>query len=177
MAPEVARIKSGSRNHLYYGDNIDVLPELKDESVDLIYLDPPFNSKRAYNVLFRENDTEESEAQVRAFEDYWKWDAAAEATYRDLVEPHGRRRAIPERLIVLIEAFRRSIGEKNMTAYLVMIAARMSEMWRVLKPTGSLYLHCDPTASHYLKLILDSVFGPEHFLNEVIWKRTSAHWG
>jgi DNA modification methylase len=163
-------------NVLCYGDNLPILREfIKDESVDLIYLDPPFNSQRAYNVIFKEEDAAEPEAQVKAFDDYWRWDASAEATYQDLVNPRPHTRGAPERLIVLIESLRKSLGDGNMLAYLVMMSVRLLELHRVLKPTGSLYLHCDPTASHYLKLLLDAVFGPDKFRSEIVWKRSGAH--
>ena len=167
--------KAGRLNRLYYGDNLNWLPEVPSESVDLIYLDPPFNSKRAYNAIFRGPDGKESAAQVQAFTDYWEWTTAVEKTYTELVGPGVRGRRAPEKLVTFIEAIRRLLGDNNMAAYLVMMAARMTEMWRVLKPTGSLYLHCDPTASHYLKVILDSTFGPENFISEIIWKRYGAH--
>lgn len=151
-------------NTLYYGDNLDILHQhIPDESVDLIYLDPPFNSNRNYNVLFKEESGKESEAQIVAFEDTWHWNQAAEDTYRDLVVDVGGNMAM------MIGALRSFIGTNQMMAYLVMMAARLVELHRVLKPTGSLYLHCDPTASHYLKIVLDTVFGSKHFRNEIIW--------
>lgn len=157
-------------NTLFYGDNLDILREHIDaDSVDLIYLDPPFNSSRSYNVLFKNESGEEAQAQITAFEDTWHWNATAEQTYKDLVTLGD------ERVSSMIGALRQSIGTNQMMAYLVMMAARLAELHRVLKRTGSLYLHCDPTASHYLKMILDAVFGPVQFRNEIIWKRTSAH--
>jgi len=162
-------------NRLYYGDNLQWLPEISPESVDLVYLDPPFNSKRAYNAIFRGPDGKESAAQVQAFSDYWEWTPAVERTYHQLINPGPRGHRVPEKLITFLEAIRRLLGDNNMAAYLIMMAARMTEMWRVLKPTGSLYLHCDPTASHYLKVILDSTFGPENFIGEIVWKRYGAH--
>lgn len=159
-------------NKLFYGDNLDILRNrdyFPNACIDLIYLDPPFNSNRSYNVLFKDESGLDSEAQITAFDDTWHWGYAAEETYRDLVMD------APERVSTAIEALRRLIGENQMMAYLVMMAARLVELHRVLKPTGSLYLHCDPTASHYLKILLDAVFGPERFVNEIIWKRTSAH--
>jgi site-specific DNA-methyltransferase (adenine-specific) len=159
-------------NTLYYGDNLDVLrAHVKDESVDLIYLDPPFNSARSYNVLFKEHDTE-SEAQIQAFEDTWRWDVKAEKTYTTLTDPNAEAHRAPEKLVMLIEALRKFLGQSDMMAYLVMMAVRLVELRRVLKPTGSLYLHCDPTAAHYLKLVLDAVFGVDHFINEITWERT-----
>lgn len=159
-------------NTLFYGDNLDILrsrDHFPNACVDLIYLDPPFNSNRSYNVLFKDESGLDSEAQITAFDDTWHWGYAAEDTYRELLTE------APERVSTAIEALRRLIGANQMMAYLVMMAARLVELHRVLKPTGSLYLHCDPTASHYLKILLDAIFGPENFRNEIIWKRTSAH--
>lgn len=158
-----------NNNTLFYGDNLDILREyIPDESVDLIYLDPPFNSQRTYNVLFKYESGKDSEAQIAAFDDTWHWNASAEETYHYLVT------AAPDRVSQMIAALRQFIGPSQMLAYLVMMAARLVELHRVLKPTGSLYLHCDPTASHYLKIILDSIFGPENFLNEITWQRTAV---
>lgn len=157
-------------NQLYFGDNLDVLREsVPSGSVDLVYLDPPFNSKRDYNLLFKSPEGGESHAQITAFEDSWHWGEQAEREY-DQILKSGHTQVAD-----LISAFRSFLGENDLMAYLVMMANRLLELHRVLKPTGSLYLHCDPAASHYLKLVLDGVFGPENFLNEVIWKRTSAH--
>jgi site-specific DNA-methyltransferase (adenine-specific) len=156
-------------NQLYYGDNLQILREyIADETVDLIYLDPPFNSARNYNVLFKDEKGAEAEAQITAFKDTWHWDIAAEATYHQLVL-HA-----PPHVSNTIEALRAFVGSSQMMAYLVMMTARLLELHRVLKPTGSLYLHCDPTASHYLKILLDAVFGGENFVNELIWKRQNA---
>lgn len=158
-----------TENTLFYGDNLKVLREyIPDESVDLIYLDPPFNSNRNYNVLFKDERGTDSEAQIVAFEDTWHWNEAAQQTYDEL------RKQAPDHVTRMIEALHDFIGTNQMMAYLVMMAARLFELHRVLKSTGSLYLHCDPTASHYLKIILDTIFGPEQFRNEIIWKRTSA---
>lgn len=157
-------------NQLYYGDNLRVLrEEIRDESVDLVYLDPPFNSAANYNVLFREASGEQSAAQIMAFEDTWHWTHESEAAYQELVTE------APERLARLVEAMRQMLGTSDMMAYLVMMAPRLSELHRVLKPTGSIYLHCDTTASHYLKQVLDNIFGFKQFRSEIIWKRTSAH--
>jgi len=158
------------KNKLYYGDNLQILREyIQDESTDLIYLDPPFNSNRNYNVLFKNKDGLESESQIAAFEDTWLWNHAAEAAYYDIVTN------APEQVIRMISSLRQFIGANQMMAYLVMMTARLIELHRVLKPSGSLYLHCDSTASHYLKIVLDTVFGIENFRNEIIWKRTSSH--
>ncbi len=159
-----------TENTLFYGDNLDILREyVPSESVDLVYLDPPFNSNRSYNVLFKEESGTESAAQITAFEDTWHWNAAAAQTYHDLVLEGSPR------VSDMIEALHKFVGENQMMAYLVMMAARLVELHRVLKPTGSLYLHCDPTASHYLKIILDAIFDPRNFVNEIIWRRTRAH--
>ena len=157
-------------NILYYGDNLDILQgHIPDESVDLIYLDPPFNSRRQYNVLFKERSGTPSSAQIRAFSDTWHWDRKAEAIYQDVVVK------APLQVSKAIEALREFIGSNDVMAYLVMMTVRLVELHRALKSTGSLYLHCDPTASHYLKVILDTIFGTGNFRNEILWKRTSAH--
>ena len=136
-------------NMLYYGDNLDILRRhIPDESVDLIYLDPPFNSSRNYNVLFRESNGTAAPAQIRAFEDSWTWDQQAVETLDELTQ------TAPVALVSLLNAFVPFLGHSPMTAYLVMMAIRLVELRRVLKPTGSIYLHCDPTASHYLKMVM-----------------------
>ena len=156
-------------NVLYYGDNLDVLRRhIAGESIDLVYLDPPFNSNATYNVLFAEPHGERAASQIQAFEDTWTWDDSAAWSYKQTVEAGGK-------VSDALRAFHTLLGPSNMLAYLAMMAPRLVELRRVLKPTGSLYLHCDPTASHYLKLLLDAVFGPVNFRNEVIWKRTGAH--
>lgn len=161
---------SRTQNVLYYGDNLDILHDhIATASVDLAYLDPPFNSNRSYNVLFKDERGRESAAQIAAFEDTWHWNQATELAYHKLVTQG------PPQVVELVAALRRFVGRSQMMAYLVMMTARLVELHRVLKPTGSLWLHCDSTASHYLKIILDTIFGPEHFVNEIIWKRTSAH--
>ncbi|MDE2787705.1 MAG: DNA methyltransferase [Chloroflexota bacterium] len=159
-----------SPNRLYFGDNLDILRQyVADESVDLIYLDPPFNSNATYNVLFRERSGEESAAQITAFEDTWHWGWESETAFQDVVT-RG-----PDRVGSLLAALRQFLGQNDMMAYLTMMAQRMVELHRVLKPTGSIYLHCDPTASHYLKLLMDAVFGYGSFRSEIIWRRQSAH--
>jgi DNA modification methylase len=156
-------------NHLYYGDNLEVLRlHVKDESVDLVYLDPPFKSNQDYNVLFAEKDGTAAAAQFRAFEDTWEWNQDSAGMYEQLVEGGGR-------VSDVMQAFRRFLGTNDMLAYLTMMAPRLVELRRVLKSTGSIYLHCDPTASHYLKLLMDAVFGPQCFRSEIIWKRSTAH--
>jgi len=159
-------------NSLYYGDNLQVLRDhIPEESVDLVYLDPPFNSNASYNVLFREKSGEESPAQIKAFTDTWEWTVETERTFEeDIILNPGTPAAVKE----MITAFRDFIGRNAMMAYLVMMTPRLVELRRVLKPTGSLYLHCDPTASHYLKIVLDTVFGAANFRNEVVWKRSDS---
>jgi DNA modification methylase len=159
-------------NTLYNEDNLVVLRDcFPNECVDLIYLDPPFNSKADYNVLFKEKTGEESHAQMRAFTDFWKWDVESKHAYNYLIN------SSPERVSNLVVAFHDSLGKSDMLAYVVMMCVRLLELHRVLKPTGSIFLHCDPTASHYLKLLMDSIFGANNFMNEIVWKRTSAHSG
>lgn len=154
-----------TKNLLYYGDNLVVMQRnLPSEFVDLVYLDPPFNSGKDYNVLFREHDGTRATAQIKAFKDTWQWDQAAWESYQEIV------RNGPEHVSRTMQAFRQIVGEKtDMLAYLAMMAPRLVELHRVLKNTGSIYLHCDPTASHYLKLLMDSVFGPGNFVNEIVW--------
>jgi DNA modification methylase len=157
-------------NTLFFGDNLDILREhLADESIDLIYLDPPFNSKRDYNLLFKTPKGYASEAQITAFEDSWHWGDQAEHEFDEILHQPNTDAA------EMIQSLRRFLHENDMMAYLVMIGNRLLELHRVLKLTGSLYLHCDPTASHYLKMVMDAIFGPENFHNEIIWKRQSAH--
>ncbi|PZU64979.1 MULTISPECIES: DNA methyltransferase [Sphingobium] len=161
---------NGTVDRLYYGDNLDILrAHIGDESVDLVYLDPPFNSNASYNILFRSPTGIGADASIEAFDDSWSWGPAAAGALMDITNSGNHR------LHVLMQAMRTAIGENAMMAYLVMIAVRLQELHRVLKPTGSFYLHCDPTASHYLKLVLDAVFGVENFRNEIVWRRTNAH--
>ena len=158
------------KNRLYFGDNLDILRNhVDDASVDLIYLDPPFNSNANYNVLFQEKTGQQSAAQITAFEDTWHWNLDSESAYRDVVTNAAGK--LPN----LLQAMRSFLGDNDMMAYLTMMAQRMVQLHRVLRDAGSIYLHCDPTASHYLKLLMDAVFGPENCRNEIIWKRTSAH--
>jgi site-specific DNA-methyltransferase (adenine-specific) len=160
---------SDAPNILYYGDNLDILRRyVADESVDLVYLDPPFNSNATYNVLFAEHHGEQAASQIKAFEDTWTWDLSAEWSYKNTVEAGGQ-------VSKALQAFHTLLGPSNMLAYLAMMAPRLMELRRVLKPSGSIYLHCDPTASHYLKLLMDAVFGPRAFRSEITWKRAYAH--
>ena len=150
------------KNLLYYGDNLDVLRRhIDDDTVDLVYLDPPFKSNQDYNVLFAEQDGTRAAAQIKAFEDTWEWNIEAEQACLDLIEQGGR-------ISQAMEAFRSFLKNSDMMAYLAMMAPRLVELRRVMKPTASIYLHCDPTASHYLKVIMDAIFGPENFRNEII---------
>jgi len=165
-------------NRLYYGDNLEILRKyVETESVDLIYLDPPFNSKADYNVLFKNRSGQESTAQATAFKDTWEWDdKAAEAYHELMMNP-----AMPKQLQDLMQALKVFLtgdtGNRgnSMMAYLTMMALRLVELHRVLKPTGSLYLHCDPTASHYIKMVMDAVFGFESYRTEITWRRSTAH--
>lgn len=166
--PEIVKNRT-----LFFGNNLKVLREKfpSDEGYfDLVYLDPPFNSKRGYNVLFKEG-SEDSQAQIQAFEDTWHWNADAKAQFEDLVG----NPAYPEKISDLMLGMEKLVGHNDVMAYLTMMTVRLIEIHRVLKETGSLYLHCDPTASHYLKLVLDAIFGHEGFRNEIIWRRTGAH--
>jgi len=161
-------------NKLFYGDNLDVLRKrIDNESVDLVYLDPPFNSARNYNVLFGRHkvvDGGSDAAQIQAFSDTWVWTPTTDEQYRSYVTGQ-----LPIRVADALKAFRTLLGENDAMSYLVNMAPRLVELYRVLKPTGSLYLHCDPTMSHYLKVLLDAIFGPTNFRNEIVWKRTSSH--
>jgi site-specific DNA-methyltransferase (adenine-specific) len=159
-------------NQLHYGDNLRVLRDsIRDESVDLIYLDPPFNSNAGYNILFKGPAGSDSTAQIEAFDDTWHWNDSAEAAFGDVMR--GGNANVSQ----MLRAMRSFLGDNDMMAYLAMMAVRLIELHRVLKPTGSLYLHCDPTASHYLKILLDAVFGKGGFQNEIIWKRSGSHGG
>ena len=151
-------------NTIYYGDNLPIIKKyIKDESIDLIYLDPPFNSKKQYNMIYKEPSGKISEAQSLAFDDTWKWNEETQRTYEELIINGDHD------VVSAIKAFYSMFGTADITAYLVMMSSRLVELQKTLKPTGSIYLHCDPTASHYLKIIMDSIFGVENFQNEIIW--------
>ncbi len=155
------------KNKLYLGDNLPIMRErIPDESVDLVYLDPPFNSKAKYNVMCGKRSESETRERMTAFEDTWRWGEQSEAEFKELLA------CGPGKLTDLVRTLRSFLGPSHMTAYLVMMAARLVELHRVLRRTGSVYLHCDPTASHYLKLVMDSVFGHGNFRNEIVWKRS-----
>lgn len=160
----------GMANHLYYGDNLQVLRKhVKTESVDLIYLDPPFNSQATYNILFKSPAGVRSQAQIEAFQDTWYWNESAEGAFDEVM--HSGNSDVAE----MLNSMRSFLKENDMMAYLTMMAVRLLELHRVLKPTSSLYLHCDPTASHYLKLLMDAIFGADTFRNEIVWQRTNVH--
>lgn len=154
-----------TQNRLFYGDCLDVLRNLESESVDLVYLDPPFNSKRDYNAFFSTEAHKDADAQITAFEDTWHWGEQAQKEYNDLLQ-NPEAGSLGE---TLLPALRQFLAESDMMAYLVMMASRLVELRRILKSTGSLYLHCDPTASHYLKIILDGIFESSNFRNEIVW--------
>jgi len=138
------------KNNLYYGENMKILRDfIPDESVDLIYLDPPFNSKATYNILFKEQDGKAPASQVQTFEDTWHWNQDTEYTYQEII------REGPEKIAALIQSLHNFLGPNDMMAYLTLMAIRLVELGSVLKSTGSIYLHCDPTASHYIKLVMD----------------------
>lgn len=171
----LAMAAQGWKNHLYYGDNLEVLRNsIATESVDLVYLDPPFNSNRNYNVLFANDGSQrhaaDASAQIEAFEDTWVWTPETERQYQQHISG-----GLPTRVADALTAMRMLLGENDASAYLVNMAPRLVELHRVLKFTGSLYLHCDPTMSHYLKILLDAIFDPRNFRNEIIWRRTGAH--
>jgi site-specific DNA-methyltransferase (adenine-specific) len=148
---------------LFFGDNLEVLRRhLPDESVDLVYLDPPFNSNRSYNVIFQQRDGRKAAGQLKAFDDTWVWSMESARVYQEVVEAGGD-------VSRALRAFRDLLGTNDMLAYLTMMAPRLAELRRIVKSSGSLVLHCDPTASHYLKMLLDATFGPKNFRNEIAW--------
>ena len=149
---------------LHLGDNLTVMCGMASETVDLVYLDPPFNSNRNYKIVFRGHEGLKADTHLPAFEDVWKWGDATEALFEELVR-ECRGQKIAETLSGLLNV----VGRDRLMAYLVNITPRLVEIHRLLKQTGSVYLHCDPTASHYLKVIMDAVFGREHFRNEIVW--------
>lgn len=158
--------------NLYFGDNLQILKDhIPTESIDLVYLDPPFNSKATYNILFSELSGEQSKAQIEAFDDTWHWTDEAEKTFQMIVD------SAPAEVVDMILAFKKFIKKNDMLAYLTMMTIRLLELHRVLKPTGSIYLHCDPTASHYLKVVMDTIFGATNFINEVVWYKNSGGIG
>jgi len=162
------------KNTLYYGDNLDVLRKyIKDETVDLCYCDPPFNSKRNYNQIYNNIGTEDR-AQAQAFVDTWTWDDHAGAGFAQLLANEPAR--FTSQTIELMKGLHAVLGKGSLLAYLVSMTLRITEIHRVLKPTGSFYLHCDSTASHYLKLVLDTIFVTQggEYQNEIIWKRKTG---
>lgn len=168
--PEIPLVGFKMTNAFFFGDNLHILREyIPDESVDLIYLDPPFNSNATYNLLFKSPDKSRwPDAQIETFEDTWRWNESSELIFDELIHSCSK---VGE----TIRALRQILGANDMMAYLTMMAVRLVELHRVLRPSGSFYLHCDPTASHYLKILIDAVFGAQNFKNEITWKRTTAH--
>lgn len=153
-----------SENTLYYGDNLEILKNyINDNSIDLIYLDPPFNSKTDYNILYKEPTGEPSKAQITAFEDTWHWGEETEAMFQEIIK------TAPTNVIEMMQVFRKFLNLNDVMAYLTMMCIRLVHLRRVLKPTGSIFLHCDPTTSHYLKILMDAIFGKQNFKNEIIW--------
>jgi DNA modification methylase len=171
----VGNNEMAENNYLFYGDNLEVLRKhIKDETVDLCYIDPPFNSQRNYNQIYN-NIGNEDLAQSQAFIDTWIWDDIAIAGYDELISnPNGR---FTPKTVELIKGLRAVLGEGSLLAHLVSVTLRVTEIQRILKPTGSFYFHCDPTASHYIKLVLDGIFCSQggEYVNEITWKRTTAH--
>jgi site-specific DNA-methyltransferase (adenine-specific) len=166
--------KAKPPNSLYYGDNLEIMRKyLRDESVDLCYMDPPFNSNRSYNQIYSKPGESQDAAQAQAFIDTWEWDTRAMAGFKEILEnAHAR---FSKQLVDLVRGLHRVLGEHSLFAYLVGMSLRLVEIHRILKTTGSFYLHCDPTASHYLKIMLDAIFDPANFRNEIIWRRSGAH--
>lgn len=162
-------------NVLFYGDNLPVLRDMPDQSVDLVYLDPPFNSNRDFSAIFRDESGQRSAAQINAFEDTWHWGPSAQEHYDYLTNTGIHKGRISSEVTAIIAAVAVALGKNQMTAYLVEMTVRLVELRRILKPTGTIYLHCDPTASHYLKIVMDAIFGPERMFAEIVWKRTTTH--
>lgn len=159
-------------NILYYGDNLDILKKyIKDETIDLCYIDPPFNSKRNYNQIYN-NIGKEDKAQAQAFVDTWTWDDYAIKGYEDICQSGKYNKKCVE----LIIGLRKVLGDSSLMSYLISMTLRIAQIYRVLKPTGSFFLHCDPTSSHYLKLVIDSIFCSQggDFQNEIVWCYTSG---
>lgn len=161
---------------LYYGDNLEILQRfVSDETVDLVYLDQPFNKNKAYSLIFRDESGRTSDAQLATLEDYWHWGPTPSRHYDYLTNSGVHEGRVPHGVSDLMGALHSSIRPSPLLAYLVEMTTRLLELHRVLRPTGSLYLHCDPTASHYLKVVLDAVFGPENYRSEITWQRTNIH--
>lgn len=173
--------KQSWKNKLYFGDNLDILRDkIPGSFVDLIYLDPPFQSGKTYNIIFQpevNNNIKGATAQIKTFEDTWKWGVEAEKNYDGLIKGTITKEKPSQKLIDLMKSMRSYLGECSMMAYLSMMSPRLLEMKRVLKDTGNIYLHCDPNASHYLKLLMDGVFGEKNFINEIIWHKNSGGIG
>lgn len=164
-------MKKIEKNTLFFADNLDVMREMEALSVDLIYLDPPFNSDRRYSVLYKDEHFKDSESQVLAFSDFWQWTDKAEATYDEIMASTSPASLNVQKMLAALRDF---VGTNQMMAYITMMTVRLVEMHRLLKPSGSLYLHCDPTASPYLRIILDAIFSPAMFVNEIVWQRSKT---
>ena len=149
-------------NTLYYGDCLDIIADFPSDCVDLICLDPPFNSNAKYHAIFRDSSLS-IKPQLKAFDDMWLWDDKSEVRVAQI------KNAIANPASKVIAGFEQFIRQSPMLSYTSYMAQRLFEMHRVLKDTGSIYLHCDPTASHYLKLVMDAVFGEKNFRNEIVW--------
>lgn len=163
-------------NHLYYGDNLTIMQRMPKHSVDLIYLDPPFNSKQTYNLIYKNMTGKPVPDQADAFCDTWEMDAEKEELAKKM-PILMREYDVPDYYVefwrLWINALRHT--QPHLLAYLIYMVQRLLHMKSLLRPRGSIYLHCDPTASHYIKVMMDGIFGHENFQNEIIWKRTSAH--
>jgi DNA modification methylase len=169
----IAKQQQKYPNKLFYGDNLEIFRKyIKDESVDLCYIDPPFNSKRNYNQIYN-NIGQEDKAQAQAFVDTWTWDTIAAQGFDEIVSNFNG--VFAKKTIDLVIGLEKVLGRGSLFSYLVHLTLRIAEIYRVLKPTGSFYLHCDSSASHYLKIILDSIFCSQkgEFRNEIIWVRST----
>jgi site-specific DNA-methyltransferase (adenine-specific) len=154
------------KNKLFFGDNLSVMKTFPDEFIDLVYLDPPFNSNRNYNVIFKTEDThEDSEAQIRAFDDTWHWTYKTEEELQSIIDSSWSESTFVD----AIQGFISMLGKNDATAYLIMLSSRLIEMKRLMKPSASIFLHCDQTMSHYIKVLMDQIFGIANFRNEIIW--------
>ena len=149
---------------LYVGDNLEVMRGMEGGTVDLVYLDPPFNTNKSYKIVFRGPSLLRPDAYLPAFDDVWIWDDVSEGVLESLLGEHGG-----EGIVEVLSGLLRVFGRDRLMAYLVNLTPRLIEIHRLLKGTGSVYLHCDPTASHYLKLLMDALFGGENFRNEIVW--------
>jgi adenine specific DNA methylase Mod len=164
------------KNQLYYGDNLTIMQNMPSACVDLIYLDPPFNSQRSYNLIYKQMTGLPVPEQEEAFCDAWELDPEKEEMARRMpivLQHYDVDDALIQFWKAWIDALRHT--QPRLLAYLVYMSYRLFEMKRLLRSTGSIYLHCDPTASHYIKVIMDGVFGYQNFRSEIIWRRTASH--